>query len=129
MTIVIYFILVIIYIVDLTVQGGQLGNLASTTLRAVCLFFMVLVIVTLKKTFRHFIYPWAIMTLYIVASLVEMLNVTDIDPVFVYIPVLGIMYINVVINHINGLPFGYILIGSLFIIVPWIMLVLGSSTS
>lgn len=46
MTISIYLILVIIYIVDLTVQGGTLGNLASTILRAVCLSLMVMVLMT-----------------------------------------------------------------------------------
>lgn len=57
-------------------------------------------------------FPWSLMMIYILTNFINTLALYTLDNTFIYIIVLEIMYTNVVINHISGLMFGFILTAS-----------------
>lgn len=120
MSIVIYTFLVVIFIIAFSLSSHH-GSGFLIALRSVCIFSMFVLVFTFKKWFMHFSFPWVMTIVYVATSFTAVVTMYTIDEVFVYIVVLEVMYTNVVVNHISDLPFGYILIANICIIMPWLI--------
>mmetsp|Transcript_14802 Transcript_14802/g.2471 ORF Transcript_14802/g.2471 Transcript_14802/m.2471 type:complete len:94 (+) Transcript_14802:298-579(+) len=69
------------------------------------------------------------MMIYIVANIINSLQINYLEDEFMYVIVLEMMYITVILNHSSGLIFGYILTGSVFSIIIWLCVALHDSRS
>jgi class 3 adenylate cyclase len=116
----IYSFLIAVFIIGFSLSDSH-GSAFLITLRGLCILSMSAIVFTLKDWYGHFSFPWAMTGVYVVTSLSAVLTVYTIDQKFVYIVVLEVMYTNVVVNHISSLPFGYIFIANICIVMSWLI--------
>jgi len=128
MTACIYALVNGIFVVAVAVTGQAHGSYLFIFLRGLCSFSQLLMSFLVNKLYKSFSFPWIVTTLYTSSSLISVLTLYSIDAKFLYVIVLEIMYTNVVVNHISGLPFGFIVIASVCILVEYMMVVLAVLT-
>jgi len=127
MTISIYSIMTIIAIIGYSMS--DVGNPVQISLRFIYLTMMVCTLILLKRIYYFSMFPWALMMIYIMTNFINSLALYTLEETFIYIIVLEIMYTNVVINHISGLMFGFILTASVANITNWICSALKNTDS
>lgn len=120
MTICIYILDNAIFITAFVVTERSHGSALQVALRLLCMLGMATLICISSCFHKSRLMHWCTITLYTCCSLVSVLMLYTIQNKFVYIIVLEVMYTNVIYNHISGIPFKYIVIGSLSILTPWV---------
>ena len=120
MTICIYILDNAIFITAFVLTEGSHGSPMQVALRLLCMLGMVALIFISKYFHKSRLLPWCTITLYTCCSFVSVLMLYTIQSKFVYVIVLEVMYTNVIYNHISGIAFKYIVIGSLCILAPWV---------
>ncbi|CAG9333982.1 unnamed protein product [Blepharisma stoltei] len=121
LTIVTYTIRTIIFIAAYAYRTQ--GSIAEIILRLLCLATMFYLVLKFKKLYKYPLFPWAVMLLYLIESLLSCVSITTMPSLFLNVVALEIMYTNVVINHISGLPFGYILFSTVINLGNWICII------
>lgn len=116
-TLAIYTIMTIIAIIGFQLSG--LGSILQIGLRFFYLTMMLTLIIMLPRVYNYSIFPWAVMMIYILTNFINGLALYTMPDEFLYVIVLELMYTNVVINHISGLMFGFILTASVANITNW----------
>ena len=112
------------YTVAHGVKDSAHGSPLVVVLRLVGLVGVFGVMMLLKRIKKTFGFPWLVAFLYAFISLISTMSLYTVSHSFLYTVVLEVMYCNVVINHISGLPFGYILAFALISFSSWMLVVL-----
>lgn len=118
MTIGIYSTLTIIFIIGYNFLSSH-GSVFFILFRLYFILLMVLLVLYLKRTYKNMLFPWAVMMMYMITSFIIILQIFVLMDTFIYAIVLEIMYTNVVVSHISALPFGHILMATLFMFAHW----------
>jgi phospholipid-translocating ATPase len=113
-----------IYVMAVGVTDQGHGSYLFICLRGLCTLSLILMSLLVTKMYKNFSFPWVVTILYTSSSLISVLTLYSIDAKFLYVVVLEVMYTNVVVNHISGLPFGFIVIASVCIMVEYLMVML-----
>ena len=123
-TIGIYAAINTMFVIDL-----MLGTFSPTeaAIRVLCNIGMVGLACYYKKVYKHYMFFWCLTLFYTLVAFVSMISLDKVPDLFIYSVVLEIMYNNVVINHVIGLTFGYILIGTFMELCIWITISVKSS--
>ncbi|CAG9332606.1 unnamed protein product [Blepharisma stoltei] len=122
LTITTYTIRTIIFITAFILDRNQ-GSIPEIVLRFACLATMFYLVSVFKNVYKSSLFPWAVMLLYIIESLLSAVSIATMPSYFINVVALEIMYTNLVINHISGLPFGYILFATVINAGHWICIV------
>ena len=120
LTITLYVAVNVIFISAFVITGGSHGSALQVSLRILSIVGMLLLVFIFKRFRKSGWLHWATISLYTCSSVVSVLMLYAIQSKFVYTIVLEIMYTNVVYNHVSGVSFKYIVVGNLFIFMPWV---------
>ena len=109
-----------IFITAFVITDGSHGSPLQVALRLLCMLGMGFLIFIYTHFHKSHLLPWCTLTLYTCCSLVSVLMLYTIQNKFVYLIVLEVMYTNVIYNHISGIAFKYVVLGSVCIFAPWV---------
>lgn len=108
MSIIIYVIMVSVFVVGFFVNyvAGSIFQVIIRISYILCLFMLLL---NIRNIYKNSLFPWGVMMLYIFITFANLLNFSDLDEIYIFVKVLQTMFTNIIVNHISGLPVGYIL--------------------
>ena len=110
------------YVVAYAVKGSSHGSPLVVVFRLGGLMGVFAEMMFMKKIRKQFGFPWLVTLLYAFISFISAISLYTVTSSFLYTVVLEVMYCNVVINHISGLTFGYILVFALISFSSWILI-------
>lgn len=125
-TIFVYGTLTAIFIIGNQVLDDSYGNHFLIGIRAGCLALMISLVIFLPKLYTSYLYPWIFMLVFTSATFSSISAISFVNDVFTYVVVLEVMYLNLMISYMSGLPFGHIVISSVFTSIGWISIILKS---
>lgn len=126
MTIFIYSALTIIFILGYHFLSYH-GTPFFISFRIYFILLMVIQVIYLKRSYKNMLFPWGVMMIYMITSFIVVLQICVLSDLFIYVIVLEVMYTNVVVSHISALPFGHILMATLFMFAHWLCVAFGEA--
>lgn len=124
MTVAIFGIVHLVFICAFIGSGASHGSGLIIVFRLATMVGIVAHALFLSTTYASFAFPWSVSFLYAFTSFICTATLYTVNEDFVYAIVLEVMYCILVVNHICGLPFGFILCAGLISIISWILIVL-----
>ena len=124
MTMVIYGVIHLVYIAAYIVTGTSHGSPVLIIFRLLSLCLITVHCLFLPKIYTWFTFPWFVTLIYTFTSFISTATLYTISFDFIYSIVLEVMYCTVVVNHLCGLPFAFILTSGVLSLVTWLLIVL-----
>ena len=124
MTVAIYGVVHLVFIAAYIATGASHGSPALIVFRLLSFGFIIAHSVLLKKIYACFTFPWMVALVYGFTCFISSATLYSISKDFIYSIVLEVMYCIVVVNHICGLPFAFILSTGVMLLVSWLLIVL-----
>ena len=125
MAVAIYVLINSIFIIGFVLSEGRHGSPLMIALRGCTVLATAILAQCFRKkpngqeAYRHFTFPWAVTLMYLSSSLISLLTMYTVSESCKYMIVLELMFTNLVLTHLSGLPFGFILICIIFVSVCW----------
>ena len=124
MTSAIYGVVHLVFIAAFIGTGTSHGSPVLIVFRLFSLAFIIFHAVFLPKIYTWFTFPWLVTLIYSFTCFISAATLYSISLDFIYSIVLEVMYCTVVVNHLCGLPFAFILTSGVLSLVSWLLIVL-----